>query len=98
MFQQCLQHSTRQTLKKSIFSTNKVLEERFKRDPTLVVQKDIDIYKSKQGQIETIEKRRTLRKAIKRCGRKKENEEDSNIRSYKQYKSKRILNLLSTTK
>jgi hypothetical protein len=66
-----------------------VLEERFKRNPTLMFQKDIDIYKSRQNQIETIEKRKTLPKAIKRNERKKESEEDSNISSYKRYIAKK---------
>jgi hypothetical protein len=42
-----------------------VLDVRFNRDPTLTIQKAIDIYKSRQAQIETIEKRRTLKKVIK---------------------------------
>jgi hypothetical protein len=53
-----------------------ILEERFKRDSTLTIQKDIDIYKSRQDQIETFEKRRTLRKAIKRSEKNKEVEDD----------------------
>jgi hypothetical protein len=66
-----------------------VLEVRFNRDPTLTVEKNIDIYKVSQDHIETIEKRRTLRKAIKRSERNKEDEEDSNIHSFKRYKSKK---------
>jgi hypothetical protein len=66
-----------------------VLDERLKRGPTVTIEKNIYIYKSREEQIETIEKRRTLRKAIKKCEKKKENEEDSNIRSYKQCKAKK---------
>jgi hypothetical protein len=44
----------------------KVLEEGFKRDPTLTIEKNIDIYKSRQNQIETTEKRRTVQKTIKK--------------------------------
>jgi hypothetical protein len=36
-----------------------------------MIEKDIDIYKSRQKQIEIIEKRRTLKKAIKKLERKK---------------------------
>jgi hypothetical protein len=59
-----------------------ILDEKFKRYPPFTIQKDINIYKSIQEQIETIEKRKTLR-AINKCEKKKENEEDSGIRSYK---------------
>jgi hypothetical protein len=48
----------------------------------LTVEKDIDIYKSRQNQIEIIEKRRTLQKVIKKLEKKQENEEEVNIRSY----------------
>jgi hypothetical protein len=41
------------------------------------------------NQIEIIEKRRTLRKTIKRLERKQENEENWNIHSYKRYKAKK---------
>jgi hypothetical protein len=43
-----------------------VLDIRFNRDPTLTIQKVIDIHKSRQDQTETIEKRRRLRKAIRK--------------------------------
>jgi hypothetical protein len=66
-----------------------VLDKRLKSDPTLTVQKDIDIYKSRQDQIQAIGKRRTLRKGIKKEEKKKENEEDSNIHSYKRCKAKK---------
>jgi hypothetical protein len=35
-----------------------ILDERFKRDPTLKIQKNIDVYKSRKEQIGIIEKRR----------------------------------------
>jgi hypothetical protein len=54
----------------------------------LTVQKGIDIYRSRQEQIEAIEKRRTLRKSIKRSKRNKENE-DPSIQNYKRYKAKK---------
>jgi hypothetical protein len=66
-----------------------VLEVRFNRYSTLTIQKSIDVHRVRQDQIETIEKRRTLRKVIKRSEKNKEDEEDSNIHSYKQYKSKK---------
>jgi hypothetical protein len=66
-----------------------VLQERFNRDRTLTVQKDIDIYKVRQNQIETIEKRKVLKKAIRRSEQNKEEKEDSDKGSYKPYKSKK---------
>jgi hypothetical protein len=66
-----------------------VLQERFNRDPTLIIQKDIDIYKIRQNQIEIIEKRRALKKAIRRSERNKEDNDDSDDHSYKRYKSKK---------
>jgi hypothetical protein len=69
-----------------------VLQERYNRDPTLTVEKDTDIYKSNLNQIEIIEKRKTLKKAIKRTERNKEDEEDEedeDTHSYKQYKAKK---------
>jgi hypothetical protein len=72
-----------------------VLQKRYNRDPTLVIEKDTDIYKSRRDQIETIEKRRTLKKVMKRTERNKEEEdededdEDSDIHSCKQYKAKK---------
>jgi hypothetical protein len=53
-----------------------LLQVRFNRDPTLTIQKDIDIYKVRQDQIETIEKRGVLKKAIRKNERNKEDEED----------------------
>jgi hypothetical protein len=67
----------------------RVLDERFKRDPTLTIEKNIDIFNSGQNRIETMEKRRTLRKAIKKREKKKENKDDSNIQSYKRYNVKK---------
>jgi hypothetical protein len=46
-------------LKKNFLYT-KVLAERFKRDPTLEIKKNIDVYRSRQDQIYIIEKRRQL--------------------------------------
>jgi hypothetical protein len=70
-----------------------VNEERFKRDPTLVIEKNTDLYKSRQNQIEIIEKRRTLKNLMKKSERNKEEdddeEEDSDIHSCKQYKAKK---------
>jgi hypothetical protein len=40
--------------------STQVLDEIMKRDLTLAIQKDIYIFKSRQDQIETIEKRKTL--------------------------------------
>jgi flagellar hook-basal body complex protein FliE len=56
----------------------------------LTFEKNVDIYKSRQDQIETIEKRRTLRKAIKKHEKKKKDSKDNlNIHFYKPYKTKK---------
>jgi hypothetical protein len=73
-----------------------VYGERFKRDPTLMIEKDIDIYKSRQDQIDIIEKRRTLKKLLNKLERNKkyeeDKEEDSDTHSYKRYKAKEDFN------
>jgi hypothetical protein len=69
-----------------------ILQVIFNRDPTLTVQKDIDSYKVRQDQIETIEKRRVLKNVIRKSERNKEEAEaddDSDDHSYKRYKSKK---------
>jgi hypothetical protein len=43
-----------------------LLDERFKRDPTLEIEKDIDIYKPRQEQIKITEKRRQFQKATRK--------------------------------
>jgi hypothetical protein len=53
-----------------------------------MVKKDIEIYNSIQNQIEPIKKRITPEKQSK-LARKRKNEEDSNIHSYKRYKAKK---------
>jgi hypothetical protein len=61
------------------------------KDSKLKNENNIDIYKSRQEQIEIIEKRKTLRKVIKKCQKKKENEENSGICSYKWNNDKKDL-------
>jgi DNA-binding protein H-NS len=76
-----------------------VLEVRFNRDPILMVEKDIDVYKVRQDQIEIIEKRRTVKKVIKRKLKeiKKKMKTQTSIVT-NGIRAKRILNLFSTTK
>jgi hypothetical protein len=75
------------------FLYTQVLDKIFKRDPTLKIQKDIDVYNSRKEQIEIIEKRRLFRKAVRK--HKKEHvqriyyDDNSDIRSYKHYKPKK---------
>jgi hypothetical protein len=70
------------------FLFTQVLEERYKRDPTLEVQKDINVYKCRQDQIDIIEKRRNLRKTVKKNKKhERRSHHDSNIRSYKRFKA-----------
>jgi hypothetical protein len=60
-----------------------ILEERFKKDQTLEVQKDINVYKCRQNQIDVIEKRRKLRKTVKKNKKhERRSHHDSDIRSY----------------
>jgi hypothetical protein len=67
-----------------------VLEERFKKDPTLEIQKDIDVYRCRQEQIDIIEERRKLRKAVmKNKKHDKRSQHDSDLHNYKRYKSKK---------
>jgi hypothetical protein len=68
------------------FLFTQVLEERYKRDPTLEVQKDIDNYKCRQDQIDIIEKRRKLRKTVKKNKKcDKRSQHDSDVRGYKRF-------------
>jgi hypothetical protein len=67
-----------------------VNEERFKKDPSLTIEKDTDIYRSRQNQIEIVEKRRALKKVMKRIEEDEEDEEeDEDLHSCKQYKAKK---------
>jgi hypothetical protein len=70
-----------------------VYAERLKKDPLLTIQKDTDLYKSRQYQIEIIEKRRTLKNLMKKTERNKEDDEDEDededLHSCKQYKTKK---------
>jgi hypothetical protein len=75
-----------------------VLAERFKRDPTLMVEKDIDIYRTRQDQIEIIEKRRILQKVIKKLERKKEDKKTIAFVVTNGIKQKKISTLHSTMK
>jgi hypothetical protein len=52
------------------FFYSQVLDKRFKRDPTLEVQKDIDVYRFRQEQIAIIEKRRQLWKTTRKNEKK----------------------------
>jgi hypothetical protein len=52
----------------------RVYAERLKKHPSLMIEKDTDIYKSRQNQIEIIEKRRTLKNLMKKSERNKEDD------------------------
>jgi hypothetical protein len=81
------------------FLYTQVLEERFKEDLTLEVQKDIDVYRSRQEQIQIIEKRRLLQKRTRKNKNKHpqrtDYDGDSDSRSYNPRNLRRSLNLLS---
>jgi hypothetical protein len=67
-----------------------VLEERFKRDPTLEVQKDIDVYRFRQEQLCITETRRQLPKTNRNNKKHDQRSQyDSDIHSYTYYKSKK---------
>jgi hypothetical protein len=77
---------------KIIFLYTQVLDEIFKRKHTLKIQKEIDVYRSRQEQIEIIEKRTLLRKATRKHKKKHSQriyDANSDIRSYKCYKAKK---------
>jgi hypothetical protein len=81
-------------LKINFFFTQ-VLEERFKRDPTLEVQKNIDVYRCRQEQINIIEKRRRLRKAVRKNKKHvQRSHHDIEIQSYKRFKGKKDFEFL----
>jgi hypothetical protein len=69
------------------FLFTQVLEERYKKDPTLEIQKDINVYKCRQEQINVIEKRRRLRKAVRKNRKHERSHHDTEIRSYKRFKA-----------
>jgi hypothetical protein len=55
-----------------------------------MIEKDTDLFRSRQNQIEIIEKRRALKKVMKRIKEDEEDEEeDSDLHSCKQYKAKK---------
>jgi hypothetical protein len=70
-----------------------VLDERFTRDLTLEIQKDIDVNTSRQEQIEIIEKRILLQKPTRKHKKKHVHRIDydcnCDIRTYTHYKSKK---------
>jgi hypothetical protein len=72
------------------FLYTQVLEERFKRDLTLEVQKNIDVYRCRQEQINIIKERRHLRKTNRK--NKKDDKRfqyNSDTHSNKHFKSKK---------
>jgi hypothetical protein len=73
------------------FLFTQVLEERFKTYPTLEIQKDIDVYKSRQEQINIIEKRRQFRKrkTVRKNRKQERSHHDTEIQSYKCFKAKK---------
>jgi hypothetical protein len=72
------------------FLYTQVIAERFRRDPTLELQKNIDVYMCRQKQIDIIEKRRHIQK-INRKNKKHDqrSHHDSDIQSYKRFKAKK---------
>jgi hypothetical protein len=72
------------------FLYTKVFEERFKRDLSLEVQKDIDVYRSRKEQIRIIERRRHLWKTSRKNNKHDQrSQHDSDIQSYKRFKTKK---------
>jgi hypothetical protein len=52
------------------FLYTQILDERFKQDPTLEVQKDIYVYRSREEQVEIIKKRRQIQKTTRKNKKK----------------------------
>jgi hypothetical protein len=72
------------------FLYTQVLAERFKRDPSLEIQKNIDVYRSRQEQVDIIEKRRHLQKTSrKNKKRDQRSHHDCEIQSDKRFKAKK---------
>jgi hypothetical protein len=64
-----------------------VQEERYKKDPTLEIQKNINVYKCRQEDINVIEKRRRLRKTVRKNKKHERSHPDSDIKNYKRFKA-----------
>jgi hypothetical protein len=72
------------------FLYTQVLEEKFKRVPTLEVQKNIDVYRSRQEQVDIIENRRQLQKTSRKNKKHDQRSQyDSGIHSHKHFKAKK---------
>jgi hypothetical protein len=74
------------------FLYTQVLDERYRRDPTLELQRNIDVYRCRQEQIGTIEKKRQLWKTTrknKKHTQKTDYDVDSYIQNYKGDKAKK---------
>jgi hypothetical protein len=69
------------------FLYTQILNERFKKDPTLEIQIDINVYKCRQDQIDIIEKGRKLRKTVRKNRKHERSHHDSDIQSYKRFKA-----------
>jgi hypothetical protein len=102
LFEKCYFYSDIEKMFPKFYKDNKskinflytqVLDERFKKDPTLEVQKDIYVYRSKKEQIKIIEKRKLLQKAPRKHKKKHvfriDYDDDSDIRIYKRFKAKK---------
>jgi hypothetical protein len=61
------------------FIYTQVIVERFRKDPTLELQKNIDVYKCRQEQINIIEKRRQLRKTARKNRKYERSHHDTEI-------------------
>jgi hypothetical protein len=75
--------------KENVRLYTQVIAERFRRDPTLELQKNIDVYKCRQEQINIIEKRRWLQKTIRKNRKHDQSHHDTEIQSYKCFKAKK---------
>jgi hypothetical protein len=71
------------------FLYKQVIAERYRRDPTLELQKNIDVYKCRQEQIDIIEKRRQFQKTVRKNRKHERSHHDTEIQSYKRFKAKK---------
>jgi hypothetical protein len=69
------------------FLYKQVTAERCRKNPTLELQKNIDVYKYRHEQINIIEKRRQLRKAVRKNRKHERSHHYTEIQRYKRFKA-----------
>jgi hypothetical protein len=88
ILKKCFQSSIRTINQKSTSSTPKLLQKDLEKNPTLELQNNINVYKCRQEQIYIIEKRRKLRKTVRKNKKRDQiSHHNSDLHSYKGFKA-----------